>query len=155
MKLDDLVASLSPADQEKLLQQVQDYKDALEREKCQKSFMAYVKKMWPGFIHGRHHALMAKKFEEIAEGKLKRLCISLPPRHSKSEMGSFLFPSWFLGRFPNKKVMQASNTGELAVGFGRKVRNLVMSEEYQKVFPGVNLRQDSKAAGGWATNKDG
>lgn len=155
MKLDDLIASLSPADQEKLLQQVQDYKDALEREKCQQSFMAYVKRMWPGFIHGRHHALMAKKFEEIAEGKLKRLIICLPPRHSKSEMGSYLFPSWFLGRFPNKKVMQASNTGELAVGFGRKVRNLVMSEEYQKVFPGVNLRQDSKAAGRWATNKDG
>ena len=155
MKLDDLIASLSPADQEKLLQQVQDYKDAVEREKCQQSFMAYVKRKWPGFIHGRHHALMAKKFEEIAEGKLKRLIICLPPRHSKSEMGSYLFPSWFLGRFPNKKVMQASNTGELAVGFGRKVRNLVMSEEYQKVFPGVNLRQDSKAAGRWATNKDG
>lgn len=155
MKLDDLIAGLSPADQEKLLQQVQDYKDALEREKCQQGFMAYVKRMWPGFIHGRHHALMAKKFEEIAEGKLKRLIICLPPRHSKSEMGSYLFPSWFLGRFPNKKVMQASNTGELAVGFGRKVRNLVMSDEYQKVFPGVNLRQDSKAAGRWATNKDG
>lgn len=155
MKLDDLVASLSPADQEKLLQQVQDYKDALEREKCQKSFMAYVKKMWPGFIHGRHHALMAKKFEEIAEGKLKRLCISLPPRHTKSEFGSYLFPSWFLGRFPDKKVMQASNIGELAVGFGRKVRNLVMSDQYASVFPNVSLSQDSKASGRWSTNKGG
>jgi predicted phage terminase large subunit-like protein len=76
------VASLTPADQEKLLQQVQDYKDAVDREKCQKSFMAYVKKMWPGFIHGRHHAVMAKKFEEIAEGKLKRLIINLGPRHA-------------------------------------------------------------------------
>jgi len=155
MKLDDLIASLNPADHEKLLQQVQEYKDALEREKCQESFMAYVKKMWPGFIHGRHHALMAKKFEEIAEGKLKRLCISLPPRHTKSEFGSFLFPSWYLGKFPNKKVMQASNTGELAVGFGRKVRNLVMSDQYANIFPGVSLRQDSKAAGRWSTNKEG
>lgn len=155
MKIDELVASLSPGDQEKLLAQVAEYKDALDREKCQTSFMSYVKKMWPGFIHGRHHALMAKKFEEIAEGKLKRLIICLPPRHSKSEMGSYLFPSWFLGKYPGKKVMQASNTGELAVGFGRKVRNLVMSEEYQGVFPGVNLRQDSKAAGRWATNKNG
>jgi predicted phage terminase large subunit-like protein len=155
MKLDDLVASLSPADQEKLLQQVQDYKDAVDREKCQKSFMAYVKKMWPGFIHGRHHAVMAKKFEEIAEGKLKRLCISLPPRHTKSEFGSFLLPSWYMGRFPDKKVMQASNTGELAVGFGRKVRNLVMSEQYAQIFPDVSLRQDSKAAGRWSTNKQG
>ena len=155
MKLDDLVAGLSPADQEKLLQQVQDYKDALEREKCQKSFMAYVKKMWPGFIHGRHHALMAKKFEEIAEGKLKRLIINMPPRHTKSEFASYLLPSWFLGRFPQKKVIQSSNTADLAVNFGRKVRNLVQSEEYARIFPDVALRQDSKSAGRWATNKNG
>ena len=155
MKLDELVASLSPADQEKLLQQVQDYKDALEREKCQKSFMSYVKKMWPGFIHGRHHALMAKKFEEIAEGKLKRLIVNMPPRHTKSEFASYLLPSWFLGRFPEKKVIQSSNTADLAVNFGRKVRNLVQSEEYARIFPDVALRQDSKSAGRWATNKNG
>jgi len=155
MKLDDLVASLSPADQEKLLQQVQDYKDAVDREKCQKSFMAYVKKMWPGFIHGRHHAVMAKKFEEIAEGKLKRLIINLGPRHTKSEFGSYLLPSWFLGRYPEKKVIQASNTADLAVNFGRQVRNLVGSEEYARIFPGVALRQDSKSAGRWATSKNG
>ena len=141
MKLDDLVESLSPADQEKLLQQVQDYKDAVEREKCEKSFMAYVKKMWPGFIHGRHHALMAKKFEEIAEGKLKRLIINMPPRHTKSEFASYLLPSWFLGRFPGKKVIQSSNTADLAVNFGRKVRNLVQSEEYARIFRDVALRQ--------------
>jgi predicted phage terminase large subunit-like protein len=155
VKLDDLVASLSPADQEKLLQQVQDYKDAVDREKCQKSFMAYVKKMWPGFIHGRHHAVMAKKFEEIAEGKLKRLIINLGPRHTKSEFGSYLLPSWFLGKYPDKKVIQASNTADLAVNFGRKVRNLVGSEEYAKIFPDVALRQDSKSAGRWATNRNG
>jgi len=140
---------------DKLKRQVAEYKIALEREKCQDSFMAYVKKMWPGFIHGRHHAVLAKKFEDVANGKIKRLAISLPPRHTKSEFGSFLFPSWFLGKFPNKKVMQASNTGELAVGFGRKVRNLVMGEQYAEVFPDVTLRQDSKAAGRWSTNKDG
>jgi hypothetical protein len=155
MKLDDLIASLSPGDQEKLLQQVQEYKDAVEREKCQGSFMAYVKRMWPGFIHGRHHAVMAKKFEEIASGKLKRLIINLGPRHTKSEFASYLFPSWFLGRFPQKKVIQSSNTADLAVNFGRKVRNLVQSEEYAKVFPGVALRQDSKSAGRWATSHDG
>ncbi len=155
MKLDDLVASLTPADQEKLLQQVQDYKDAVDRERCQKSFMAYVKKMWPGFIHGRHHAVMAKKFEEIAEGKFKRLIINLGPRHTKSEFASYLLPSWFLGRYPEKKVIQASNTADLAVNFGRKVRNLVGSEEYARIFPDVALRQDSKSAGRWATNKNG
>jgi predicted phage terminase large subunit-like protein len=155
MITESLLDKLPAHELEKLKRQVGEYKTALEREKCQDSFMAYVKKMWPGFIHGRHHAVLAKKFEDVASGKIKRLAISLPPRHTKSEFGSFLFPSWFLGKFPNKKVMQASNTGELAVGFGRKVRNLVMGEQYAEVFPDVTLRQDSKAAGRWSTNKDG
>ena len=75
--------------------------------------------------------------------------------NTKSEFASYLFPSWFLGKFPHKKIIQCSNTGELAVGFGRKVRNLVGSETYSKVFPDVSLRQDSKAAGRWSTNKNG
>ena len=154
-KITQLLETLPPGDQEKLLKQLDEYKQAMEREKCQDSFLAFVKKMWPGFIHGRHHAVLAKKFEDVANGKIKRLAISLPPRHTKSEFGSYMFPAWFLGKFPEKKVMQASNTGELAVGFGRKVRNLVMSDQYAEVFPDVRLRQDSKAAGRWATNKSG
>ena len=117
--------------------------------------MNYVKKMWPGFILGRHHALMGQKFEEIAEGKLKRLIINMAPRHTKSEFASYLLPSWYLGKFPKRKVIQTSNTADLAVNFGRKVRNLVLSEQYSEVFPNVSLRQDSKAAGRWATNHDG
>jgi predicted phage terminase large subunit-like protein len=111
--------------------------------------------MWPGFIDGRHHKVMAKKFQEIAEGKLKRLIINMPPRHTKSEFASYLLPAWFLGKYPNKKIIQCSNTAELAVGFGRKVRNLVGSEQYAKVFPNVSLRADSKAAGRWSTNANG
>ena len=152
---EDLIDKLPIAEQEALLLQVSEYKEALEREKCQRSFMAYVKNMWPGFVHGRHHALMAKKFEEIADGKVKRLIINMPPRHTKSEFASYLLPSWFLGRYPQKKVIQTSNTADLAVNFGRKVRNLVMSEQYARIFPDVALRQDSKAAGRWATNKNG
>ena len=155
MRLEDLIEKLPVAEQEALLAQVADYRDALEREKCQKSFMSYVKRMWPGFVHGRHHALMAKKFEEIAEGKVKRLIINMAPRHTKSEFASYLLPSWFLGKYPQKKVIQTSNTADLAVNFGRKVRNLVMSEQYAQVFPDVALRQDSKSAGRWATNKNG
>jgi len=153
--LSELISQLPMAEQEKLLEQVTQYKDAIKREKAQKSFMAFVHEMWPGFIHGRHHALMAKKFEEIAEGKLKRLIINMPPRHTKSEFASNMLPAWYLGKFPNKKVIQSSNTADLAVGFGRKVRNLVDSEQYAKIFPGVALRADSKAAGRWATNHNG
>ena len=153
--LDSLLDKLDPALYDKLLDEVKVYQAAVDREKAQENFMEYVKMMWPGFVHGRHHALMAKKFEAIAKGEIKRVIINMPPRHTKSEFASYLLPSWFLGKFPSKKVIQASNTGDLAVNFGRKVRNLVDSEAYSKVFPDVSLRQDSKAAGRWATNQNG
>jgi predicted phage terminase large subunit-like protein len=153
--LNKLLDQLDPALYEMLVDEVKVYQAAVEREEAQISFMEYVKMMWPGFVHGRHHALMAKKFEAIAKGEMKRVIINMPPRHTKSEFASYLLPSWFLGLHPAKKVIQCSNTADLAVGFGRKVRNLVDSEQYASVFPGVKLRQDSKAAGRWATNKNG
>jgi hypothetical protein len=96
-----------------------------KRALCRESFMPFVKEMWPSFIGGKHHKIMADAFERVANGDLKRLIINMPPRHTKSEFASYLFPAWFLGRFPEKKIIQTAHTAELAVGFGRKVRNLV------------------------------
>jgi predicted phage terminase large subunit-like protein len=148
MKMPDDMAS-------EMMNMFEAYKQSLSIEQAQGDFMKFVGEMWPGFIHGRHHKVMARKFEDIANGKIKRLIINMPPRHTKSEFASYLLPAWFLGKFPQKKIIQTSNTAELAVGFGRKVRNLVSSEQYHKIFPNVNLRSDSKAAGRWATNQNG
>jgi predicted phage terminase large subunit-like protein len=129
--------------------------EAVQKENCQESFMDFAHKVWPNFIDGDHHAKMARAFEKVARGECKRLIINMPPRHTKSEFASYLLPAWFLGKFPQKKVIQTSHTAELAVGFGRKVRNLVDSDVYKSIFPGVGLQADSKAAGRWATNKGG
>jgi len=123
-------------------------------ERCQESFLFFVQQMWPVFISGKHHAIMADAFERVANGQLKRLIINMPPRHTKSEFASYLLPSWFLGKFPEKKIIQTAHTAELATGFGRKVRNLVSSENYQKVFK-TKLSSDSKAAGRWNTHMGG
>lgn len=149
------ISKLPVNEQEAFFESLAEYETSLKREKSQVDFIKFVKEMWPGFIDGRHHKVMAKKFQEVAEGKVKRLIINMPPRHTKSEFASFLLPAWFLGKFPGKKIIQTSNTAELAVGFGRKVRNLVDSDVYSKIFPNVNLRSDSKAAGRWATNAGG
>ena len=149
------ISKLPINEQEAFFESLAEYEASLKREKAQIDFNKFVKEMWPGFIDGRHHKVMAKKFQEIAEGKIKRLIINMPPRHTKSEFASFLLPAWFLGKYPGKKIIQTSNTAELAVGFGRKVRNLVDSEPYSRIFPNVNLRSDSKAAGRWATNAGG
>ena len=126
-----------------------------DRELCQEKFIKFVERVWPTFISGAHHKRMAEAFERVANGTCKRLIINMPPRHTKSEFASYLLPAWFLGKFPHKKVIQASNTGELAVGFGRKVRNLVDSEVYSSIFPNLALQADSKAAGRWNTSKGG
>ena len=155
MNIEELFNLLSEEEQAKLLPMIESLNLAEEREVGQTDFLSFVKSMWPGFIYGRHHALMAQKFEDIANGKSRRLIINMPPRHTKSEFASYLLPAWYLGRYPDKKIIQCSNTAELAVGFGRKVRNLVSSEVYSKIFPNVSLRADSKAAGRWATNANG
>jgi len=125
------------------------------KELAQDKFLSFVNEVWPTFIGGRHHARMAEAFERVARGECKRLIINMPPRHTKSEFASYLLPAWFLGKYPGKKVIQTSHTAELAVGFGRKVRNLVDSEAYKKIFPELALQADSKAAGRWNTSKGG
>jgi predicted phage terminase large subunit-like protein len=155
MNIEEIIKGLPPEEQSALMLMAKDYVDSLGREKAQTEFMEFVHQMWPGFVNGPHHKIMAKKFQDIADGKLKRLIINMPPRHTKSEFASYMLPAWFLGKFPSKKIIQCSNTAELAVGFGRKVRNLVGSEAYSKIFPDVALKSDSKAAGRWATNANG
>ena len=124
-------------------------------ETCQNNFLAFVKTVWPDFIAGRHHRIIAEKLERVANGDCKRLIINMAPRHTKSEFASYLFPAWFMGRDPKKKIIQATHTTELAVNFGRKTKNLIESDDYQEIFPEVQLAADSKASGRWDTNKGG
>jgi predicted phage terminase large subunit-like protein len=146
---------LSDADLRVLEAQLIKLEKLKERELCQEKFIKFVEKVWPTFISGAHHKRMAEAFERVANGTCKRLIINMPPRHTKSEFASYLLPAWFLGKFPHKKVIQTSHTAELAVGFGRKVRNLVDSEVYNNIFPNLALQADSKAAGRWNTSKGG
>jgi len=146
---------LSESDMRVLEAQLIKLEKLKERELIHTKFIKFVEKVWPTFISGAHHKRMAEAFERVAEGKCKRLIINMPPRHTKSEFASYLLPAWFLGKFPGKKVIQTSHTAELAVGFGRKVRNLVDSEVYHENFPELSLQADSKAAGRWNTSKGG
>lgn len=150
-----ILAKLSESEQHQLLVELERLQELKDKELAQEKFLPFVEKVWPSFIPGRHHAKMAAAFEEVANGTCKRLIINMPPRHTKSEFASYLLPAWFLGKFPQKKIIETAHTAELAVGFGRKVRNLVDSEVYKSIFPGVGLQSDSKAAGRWATNYGG
>jgi predicted phage terminase large subunit-like protein len=122
---------------------------------AQTNFLKFVKQVWPEFVEGSHHIKIAEKFQALAEGKIKRLIVNMPPRHTKSEFASFLFPAWMMGRDPRLKIIQTTHTAELSYRFGRKVRNLMEENAFQDIFDDIQLSQDSKAAGRWETNKGG
>ena len=164
---------LNPAQKAQVLGLLEERDKLARYEDARRHFLAFAKLVWPDFIVGAHHELIAEKFDQVAEGKLKRLIIDMPPRFSKSQFASWLLPAWFLGKFPKQKIIQVSNTETLAAGFGRQVRNMLGGEAvvtqdeenpdsaqsvvspYREIFPKVRLAEDSKAAGMWHTNYGG
>jgi len=117
-------------------------------------FLNFVKYMWPAFIEGKHHQDIGQKFNDLAEGKINRLIVNMPPRHTKSEFASYFLPAWMIGKNPNLKIIQATHTAELAIDFGRKTKNLIDQNQYQEMFP-TRLQEDSQAAGRWKTEQGG
>ena len=149
------IDKLPISDQEEILSLIEELEESEKKAGARDSFMKFVKTAWPAFIEGRHHKIMGDAFDRVANGSLKRLIVNMPPRHTKSEFASYLLPAWFLGKYPEKKIIQTAHTAELSVGFGRKVRNLVDSADFKSIFSRVALRADSKAAGRWSTNEGG
>ena len=73
----------------------------------------------------------------------------------KSEFSSYLFPAFFLGNFPEKKIIMGTHTAGLSEDFGRRVRNLIDSDDYKELFPKTQIAEDQKAAGKWSTGAGG
>ena len=137
------------------LDEISRYEAEQVKKVGQNDLLSFADHVYPGYKVGPHHRRLANIFEEIAAGKKKRVIVNIAPRHGKSELISYLAPAWFLGKYPHKKVIMASHTADLAVDFGRRVRNLVADEKYKDIFPQIELQQDSKSASRWGTNFKG
>ena len=122
-------------------------------------FLTFVKVFAPTLVSdfkmGKHIKLLCSKLQGVVDGDIKRLMVFLPPRSSKSLICSKLFPAWYIGNFSNHEIMSVSHSDQLASDFGRTVRDIVNTEKFQRIFKGVALRSDVKAAGKWKTNKNG
>ena len=127
--------------------------------KAKEDFLTFVKIFAPTIVSdfkmGRHIELLCNKLQGVVDGRTKRLMVFLPPRSSKSVICSKLFPAWYIGNFANHEIMSVSHSDQLASDFGRTVRDIVNTDRFQKIFRGVSLRSDVKAAGKWKTNKNG
>lgn len=141
------MTSLQPSQQEAA-------RELLARRKARAGLLAFAEYTNPAYIPAPHHALIAAKLEAVERGEIKRLMITMPPRHGKSELASRRFPAWYIGRNPGKQIIAASYNSDLASDFGREVRNIVSSPEYSKLF-GTALAADSQAANRWHTDAGG
>lgn len=149
------IDTFDASEQEEILEIAETLADRKKSESARNDLIEFCKAMQPDYKVGKHHRILANLLMDIAEGKKDRICVNMPPRHGKSQLVSIYFPAWFIGRYPNKKVLMVSHTTDLAVDFGRKVRNLIDSDPYRKIFPTVHLAADSKSAGRWNTNAGG
>ena len=133
-----------------------DSKEEYNRKNLARTDMIeFAKSVYPGFKVGPHHRKLAKIFKDVIEGRKKRVIINIAPRMGKSEFSSYLFPAYFLGNFPEKKIIMGTHTAGLSEDFGRRVRNLIDSEEYHELFPATTVADDQKAAGKWSTSAGG
>jgi len=154
-KLKSLLPTASADEKRKILELIKVWDSESVQTVGKDSILEFADHVYPGYKVGPHHRRLAKIFEDIAAGKKKRVIVNIAPRHGKSELISYLAPAWFLGKFPHKKIIMASHTADLAVNFGRRVRNLVGSDAYKDIFPQVELQSDSKSASRWGTNFNG
>jgi predicted phage terminase large subunit-like protein len=154
-KLRQSLPTMPDKQKRRVLELMKEYQTQMTQAIGKDSFLDFIQHVYPGYKVGPHHLKLIQIFEDIAKGVKKRVIVNIAPRHGKSELISYLAPAWFLGKYPNKKVIMGSHTADLAVNFGRRVRNLVGSDAYKNIFPQIELQSDSKSASRWGTNFNG
>ena len=154
-QLRQALPTMPDKEKRRTLELLKTYAAQITQNLSKESFLDFIQHVYPGYKVGPHHLKLIQIFEDIAAGKKKRVIVNIAPRHGKSELISYLAPAWFLGKYPQKKIIMGSHTADLAVNFGRRVRNLVGSESYKDIFPQVELQSDSKSASRWGTNFNG
>lgn len=153
------LAQALPLMSKKEKKELLDMLDAREQQaklaSARSSVLAFAHNIYPGFKEGPHHRRLAKIFDAVVSGEKKRVIINIAPRMGKSEFSSYILPAYYLGRFPDKKIIMGTHTASLSEDFGRRVRNLITTEEYSTIFPDTTISEDQKSAGKWSTDAHG
>lgn len=149
------VHNLSSEELDELEEIVTDLVNRQRLQTLRSDLIAFCCHMQADYKVGSHHRRLAQLLEDVEARRKDRICVSVAPRHGKSQLVSIYFAAWYIGRNPTHQVMLVSHTTDLAVDFGRKIRNLIATDAYREVFPDVHLATDSKSAGRWNTSQGG
>lgn len=147
--------NMTVAEKMRLMDMLEERERRSKLDRARASMLGHAHHLYPGFKEGPHHRVLSKIFEDVISGKKKRVIVNIAPRMGKSEFSSYLFPSYFIGKFPDKKIIMGTHTSGLSEDFGRRVKNLVDTAEYQELYPGTQIAADQKAAGKWSTSAGG
>lgn len=150
-----ILPSLSMSEREEVLRLLEEMEDRQAVEDARADFLSFVRVMYPEYMTGPHHKYLADLLQDVERGVKDRVAVSVGPRFGKSLLISTYYPAWYLGHHPDHYVILASHTADLAVDFSRKVRNIINSPEYRRIFPETVVSSDSKAAGKWSTTRGG
>lgn len=117
---------------------------------CRSYLLCYAAHQFERYQIAPHHQLMARYLEAIEKREIKRLLITMPPRHGKTMLTSEFFPAWYLGRNPDHEIMFATYSKDRAQDVGLKVKSQMEGVRYGEVFS-TQLRSDSKSKSHLAT----
>lgn len=152
VSLDDLDLTGFPPAERAL---VEEFLRRRDLRKKGETFLDYIVHVAPWFVIEEVHIAIAEQLQRIAEGEIDRLMLFVAPRTGKSQMASVFFPTHFIGRGPDKQIMQVGHSATISEGFGREARNILNTPEHQEVYPECRLSKDSRSVSAWATTKNG
>lgn len=154
-EIDRLMAGLTPAEMAEMIILLDELDERKRVSLAQSDFLAFIAALDTTYKFGTHLKRLGSLLMGVESGLHDRIAVSMAPRFGKSQMISIYYPAWYLGKHPDHKVIVASHTADLAVDMARKVRNIMQTPEYKRIFPGIAIAADAKAAGKWNTNKGG
>jgi len=125
-----------------------------EVELSRRKLMNFSTRVYPGYMETRHHKFIAEILERAVrrEKGWMRIVLHEPPQHGKSLQVSTLFPAFYLGHYPNDPIILTAYNDRHAETFSRRIRNIVNSNEYKTIFPGLTMSQDSRSVHRWEFN---
>jgi len=129
----------------------------VNKELARRSLIEFTKYTMPEYEASWHHELLAGKLDELVKGKIKKLIVSMPPRHGKSELVSRRFPAYLLGLDPHARVIATSYSSDLSTRMNRDVQRIIDSDLYRDLFPNTTLNSKnvkSNAKGSYLRNAD-
>jgi predicted phage terminase large subunit-like protein len=153
--VEKLVKNMPHAEAAELLAMFDELEERKAVQAAQNDFLAFIAAIDKAYKFGAHLKRLGSLLMDVEQNVKNRIAVSMAPRMGKSQMISIYYPAWYLGRHPDHKVIVASHTADLAVVMARKVRNLIQSAEYARIFPNTRIASDAKAAAQWNTTQGG